>query len=168
MTVDTAKVTGRRELHFEWIDEILDEAERIAAASQVRTLGNWSPGQIMQHLAAGMHVSIDGSPHRPPWYLRLVGPLVKRRVLTKGMSPGFQLRARESQSQGAAEVITTESGLAALREAIRRMRREAHREPHVFFGKLTYQEWEQLHLRHAELHFSFLLPEPASVKSAAD
>ena len=168
MTVDTAKVTGRRELRFQWIDEILEEAERLASAPQVKTLGNWTPGQIMKHLAIGMHMSIDGSPHRPPWYLRLVGPLVKRRILTKGMSPGFQLRVKESQSLVVADDVTTEGGLAALRDAVRRMRREAHREPHVFFGKLSYQEWEQLHLRHAELHFSFLLPEPASVKSGVD
>jgi hypothetical protein len=37
------------------------------------------------------------------------------------------------------------------------MKREAHREPHGFFGKLTHQQWDQLHMRHAELHLSFLV-----------
>jgi hypothetical protein len=29
---------------------------------------------------------------------------------------------------------------------------------HPVLGKLTHEEWTQLHLRHAELHLSFAVP----------
>lgn len=125
MTVDTAKVTGRRGLRFESLDEIAEEAERIVATPQVRTLGNWSIGQILRHLAAGMHMSIDGSKHRSPWYFRWLGPLVKRRVLTRGMSAGFNLPRPMAATLIVSDDVSAESGLTALRDALRRLKREA-------------------------------------------
>lgn len=168
MTVDTAKVTGRRELRFEWIDDILEEAERIAAAPHVKTLGNWSAGQTLKHLAVGIHMSIDGFPQRLPWYARFLGRLARGWVLKRGMSPGIRLPAPLERSLVPGDDVSVESGLSALREALRRMRDESHREPHPFFGRLSDRQWEELQLRHAELHLSFLLPETASVNSAAD
>ena len=46
MTVDTAKVEGRRTLHFTSLDEILAEVERLNQG-KVRAIGNWSPGQVL-------------------------------------------------------------------------------------------------------------------------
>jgi len=43
-----------------------------------------------------------------------------------------------------------------LREVIERQDRDQHREPHGAFGRLSREQWEQLHRRHAELHLSFL------------
>src|SRR5438874_10377963 len=43
--VDTTKVAGRRQLHFVSIDDISADVEKLAAG-EVRTLGNWSGGQI--------------------------------------------------------------------------------------------------------------------------
>src|SRR5436305_13194827 len=90
MPINTAKVAGRREVMYESLDDLLMDADRLVAAQQVTMLGNWSLGQMLAHLAAGLHMSIDGVEHRPKWFIRLIGPLFKRRVLRK-MSAGFQL-----------------------------------------------------------------------------
>ena len=159
MTVDTAKVPGRRKLKFESLEAVLEEAERLAAAPRMKALGNWSPGQVFHHLAATMNLSIDGHKHRPPWFIRWLGPVMRNGILKKGMSPGFKLPQPIASILISEGDVETAAGLAVLREAVRRLKREAHREPHGFFGKLTHQQWDQLHLRHAELHLSFLVPE---------
>lgn len=159
MTVNTAKVSGRRKLRFESLDEVLAEAERLAAANDVRTLGNWTLGQILQHLATSYHMAIDGSSFKPPWYIRIAARLIRGGVIHKKMSAGFKLPPGLAKTLVAPDSITTAAGIQALRDAIERFRREPQRKPHAAFGKLTDEEWEKLQLRHAELHFSFVVTE---------
>ena len=59
--VNTKTVTGRRELRYDNYDELLADAERLAG-KEVRTLGNWSYGQILRHLARSIDAMIDGAP----------------------------------------------------------------------------------------------------------
>ena len=69
MSVNTAKVDARRKLDFKSFDELLTDADRMSHGD-VKTLGNWSPGQIFQHLANAFNCSIDGFPNAFPWFLR--------------------------------------------------------------------------------------------------
>ncbi|MFN0021110.1 MAG: DUF1569 domain-containing protein [Pirellulaceae bacterium] len=154
MPVNTGKVTGRREVAYESLDDVLMDAEMVVANPKTKMLGNWSLGQMLAHLAASLHMSIDGSDHRPPWYVRLIGPILKRMVLRK-MSPGFQLPKPVADKIISAEPVSPQEGLRLLQEAIKRFRADLSRQPHNVFGKLTGAEWHQLHLRHCELHMSF-------------
>jgi hypothetical protein len=157
MPIDTSKVQNRRQLHFDTISDILADVERLNQG-KVKPLGNWSGGQILTHLAVIMNGSIDGTEFRFAWPLRLLGRLLKRRILTKGMTPGFQLKGR------AADVLVPpptswEEGLHTFRQAVHRLQTESKREPSPFLGALTREEWDQLHCRHSELHLSFLVPD---------
>ena len=99
MSIDTAKVQGRRTLQFSSLDDILADIERLNQG-KVRGLGNWSPGQVLKHLTILMTASLDGFRHRAPWFIRLVGKVMKRRLLTKPMSAGFQLPAKAAAELG--------------------------------------------------------------------
>src|SRR5258706_12060690 len=136
MPITTAKVAGRREVAYESLDDLLMDAEQLVASPQVKMLGNWSMGQMLAHLAAGLHMSIDGVEHRPKWYIRLIGPLFKRRVLKK-MSAGFQLPRTVAEKIIFAEPLSPQEGLRRLQEAVKRFRAEPSRKPHNVFGKLT-------------------------------
>lgn len=156
MQKDTAKVSGRRQLHFASYDDLLADARRLACGPAT-ALGNWSAGQVFQHLAHTMTMSLDGVDFRAPWFVRLVaGRLLKNRFLNRPMSAGFRLPRR------AASLLPppteTETGLAALQAAIARLQAEPQRRPHPALGPLTRDEWDRLHFRHAELHLSFLVP----------
>jgi hypothetical protein len=153
--VDTKKVEGRRKLHFETIEDIGADVEQLARGP-VRNLGNWTPGQVFKHLALAMTYSIDGFPTRAPFPLRIVGKLVKKRVLIKGMSPGFQLK-KDTARDLVPGPTDWQEGLAAIRTAMKRLQTETKRKPHGFFGSMTKDEYEQLHCRHSELHLSFLI-----------
>jgi len=156
MPVDTTNISGRRKLHFDNVHQILEDAERIVAADHV-ALGNWSSGQILMHLARSIDQAVDGANFRVPWYIRLGAGLMKNRMLTQPMKPGFKLPAYAARDlvPGA---TSPEAGLKALREAIGRLDGTAERAANPVFGRLSLEQWEQLHCRHAELHMSFLVP----------
>jgi hypothetical protein len=156
MTVATNKVAGRRQLHFDTIDDILTDVEKLNQG-KFKALGNWSPGQILKHLEILMTASLDGFKSRPPWFIRLIGKLVKKKMLTKPMSAGFQL-PKNAATEFIPGPIEWDDALGQLRIAIRRLKTESKREPSSFLGVLTRKEWDQMHCRHAELHLSFLVP----------
>jgi len=156
MRVDTGKVTGRRRLRFEKLSDILADAERLASG-EVRQLGNWSLGEMCRHLAKVMNMSIDGSTFRAPLLIRLMLRPMRRTILNNTMRPGIQLPPDAAAAFGP-EAASTEEGLRHLRAAIERLERDPQRSPSPYFGKLGREDWDRLHMRHAELHLSFLVP----------
>jgi hypothetical protein len=156
MSVDSRNVRGRRELRFSSYDELLADV-RSLASQPTRQLGNWSLGQICQHLAIGINTAVDGPPFKPSWLVRVLGPWFKKRVISRRMSPGLKL----PKNAGALIPTPTDAaaGVAALERAIARFERTSQRLPHFVFGPMTREEWDQLHFRHAEMHLSFIVPE---------
>ena len=156
--IDTAKVAGRRELHFTSLEDILADVDRLASGREIRTLGNWSAGQIFEHVARVMDGSIDGFNNKLPGIVRFIFQYtMKPRVLRKPMAAGFQL-PKKAGVELIAPPTSLEDGLAHIRGSIHRLQTDPKRVPSPFLGTLTKEEWTQLHCRHAELHFSFLIP----------
>lgn len=147
----------RRTLKFESEEQILQEAERLAAGPY-RLLGKWSYGQILEHLATAIDYFYDGFGFQAPWIVRIFAPLIKRRILAKGMSAGFQLPKAAAPLLPVADSSVAQ-GLQHLRSALERLSREPPKYPSPFFGKMTPEEVRQLMRRHAELHLSFVVPE---------
>jgi hypothetical protein len=159
-SINTAKVTGRRQLRFQRLDDIIVDIDRLQTSPNLRTLGNWRVDQILNHLARAMTKSIDGFDTRMPAPLRLLmRVLMKRRILNKGMTPGFNLPSKAAAEMHTPPASTAEA-FANLRRAIERLHTETNRAPSPFLGRLTADEWNRLHCRHCELHLSFLIPEP--------
>ena len=159
--IKTAKVDGRRTLHFGSIDDALADVaalEGSARAGTARCLGNWTIGQILGHLAAWVEYSFDGVPmKKPPFILRLALRPIKRRFLYKPMSPGSNVPGVSGGTLGF-EPLDLEAGLTRFHSAFSRLGRESPALPHLIFGPLTHDEWINQHLRHAELHLSFIRP----------
>ena len=153
MTVQTKTVQGRRTVRFDSYQDLLTDAEDMAS-QEVRTLGNWSLGQNLKHIALALDSSIDGANFKLSTPMRwMMTLLMKRRFLTQTLPAGFQ--APEGFSPSDAD---TDEALAALREAILRQERESQRAFHPAFGNLSKEEWTKFNLRHAEMHMSFVVP----------
>ena len=155
--VDTKQAVARREPHFSSYQDLLDDVRHLAA-TPTRQLGNWSLDQICEHLSKAVSYAIDGAPFKSPWYLRLVGPLVKKRFLTRPMKPGFKL------PPSAAVYLpgnpASSAGIIALEQAIARYQRTTTPlHPHAIFGRMTREEFDLLNFRHAEMHLSFIVPQ---------
>jgi len=157
MPVDTAKVEGRRTLKFNSLDEILADVERLNSG-KFRTIGNWSAGQILEHVSIVMDWCIDGAPVTAPWYIRLFGWFMKNRFLRNPMPAGFAL-PNETAAYLVPKETSWEAGLQHFRKSMDRMKTTAERKRSPFLGEMTREQWDQLHCRHCELHLSFLIPE---------
>lgn len=152
-----ALTDGRRDVKYSSLDDFRADVERLAATS-VRTVGNWSFGQILVHLAKTIGYSFDGFPFQSPWFVRkLVTLFLKHRLLHKKMPSGFKLPTR-AQPLLPEDETTTEEGVRLVLAALERLQRESPRAAHPVLGWLTPDEWQLLHLRHAELHMSFARP----------
>lgn len=150
------QVQKRRKLDFQSLDELLADAERVAHGP-VTQLGNWSPGQIFRHLATAFVGSIDGFTATFPWHMRFVSKLFKKQLLKMSMPAGIGIPA-DAVNVLLPDPTDTEAGLRELKAAIDRLRSETKRAPNPVFGEMTIDEWNQLHLKHASLHMSFLVP----------
>ncbi len=160
--INTAKVAGRRTLRFDTLDAVAADVETLAAAREVKALGNWTPGQILKHLALVMHSQIDGMPNRMPWYVRamlvVMRPIFLKKMLRDGMSAGFRLPSDVEAIVVPSSTTTWDEGLAAIRKAIQMLKTETKREPSPFMGNLSLADSNLLQCRHSELHLSFLVP----------
>lgn len=163
-TVNTAKVRvapgSARELHFADLDGVLAEMDRIAAAEREGRLtrhGNWSVGQVFNHLATWIDYSYDGFPPQlsPPWFVRFIVKLQKSKFMKGPMPRGVKIPGIENGTL-ATESVPFEEGVRHLRASLERLKREKPTQKSVLFGEMTHEEWIMGTLRHAELHMSFL------------
>jgi hypothetical protein len=155
--INTSKIRNRRTLAFKTIDEATTEADRLTTAERtgnLRQLGNWTFGQTLGHLAAWAGYSFDGAPMKLPFIVKLVMRPMKRKIIWGRMHAGAKI-PRIKNGTLATEVIPTEDGIARFHKTFARLKQEAPTQPNFFFGPLTHEEWINLNLRHAELHFSF-------------
>jgi hypothetical protein len=152
MSVKTKQVQGRRKVRYESLGDFLSDAERLSTM-EIHTIGNWSFGQILNHMAIALNSSIDGSTFMLPAPARLVMRLLmKRKFLTQSIPPGFKTAAQYVPKE-----TSIADGLNALRSAIDRQNREAKRALHPGFGRLSSDEWNEFNLRHAEMHMSYVV-----------
>jgi hypothetical protein len=155
--IDAAKFKPRPTLHFETLELALARAERAAAAEragELQMLGNWSLGQICNHLATWIDYGFAGAPLRVPWLLRRLMPLLKRLVLSRPMRSGSTIPGVPGGTL-VTERAETAPALEHLRRSIERLIAECPQKPNALFGPLSHAQWIQLTLRHCELHLSF-------------
>ena len=150
----------RRERHFKTIDDALAEAERLAAAEREGRLeqrGNWTLGQALGHLATWAGFALDGYPDtlRPPLVVRVIGRLLRRRILRGPMMSGMRIGRIPGGTVGT-DMLSSDEGLRRFRAQFERLRTTAPTVANPVFGPLTHQQWIDLNLRHAELHLGFL------------
>ncbi|MBX3414663.1 MAG: DUF1569 domain-containing protein [Pirellulales bacterium] len=151
-------VVARRKLHFNSFDEVLAEAERLNAGTY-QTLGNWTLPRAVGHLGQAMIGCVDGTPFFVPWWMRLAGRVYFRRRLLREFPSGFKLPRRAEAKLVPQEELSFDEGMQRLRAGLARLAETDHRIPHPLIGKLSVDQWNTFHLRHAELHLSFFVPE---------
>jgi len=157
MSVDTKTAEGRRELHFGSLEDLEAEIERLSE-TEVKMLGNWSLAQIFTHLAAGLNSTIDGSSFKAPLFMRMMGPLMKKKFIQGGIPPGFKIPKKAEAQFLPSSDVELANAKAALQAAIQRVKSDNRFAPHPLFGKLSKDDTVQFQLRHAEMHLSFAVP----------
>lgn len=148
-----------RKLRFESVAELREELDRILAAERsgrLRVTGNWTPGQILGHLAAWIEFGYVGFPMKPPpWIIRVLIRLKLKSYLRDGMPRGVRIPGIPEGTL-ATERIPTADAAARYRAALDRLEREPARFDSPAFGKVSDADRVALNLRHAELHLGYV------------
>jgi hypothetical protein len=156
--VNTGKV-ARRKLQFQSIAEVQAEIGRIVAADadgRLRTTGNWTPGQICDHLAAWIEYGYSGYPMKPPpWIIRVLLRWQLRKMLRDGMPGGVKIPGVPDGTYGQ-DNQPLPAAAERLMRALDRLQREPCPHDSPAFGRMSHEDRIALNLRHAELHLGFL------------
>jgi len=156
--VNTKHVTDHRAFRFNSIDDLLADLDQIEAsyrAATLRTTGNWTPGQILGHLATWCEFNFTGVPISPPWLLKIILKLMKNRFIRGPMPRGVLIPKVQNGTLGTAPREFHEA-LAAYRATLLHLKREAPTKLHPIFGQLTHDDAIKMQLRHAELHLGYM------------
>ena len=156
MAETSSQAAQRQRLRFTSLDDVIAHVA-ILTDHGYRQLGQWSLGQICDHLSRAMHGSIDGFDFSIPFHQRLLGRLIKHRLLKRGFPAGLPLKGAAAKALTPAD-ISDADGVEALHNAVRRLKTDPTRQPSPVLGPLSDDEWTQFHCRHAELHLGHLLP----------
>ncbi len=151
------KKAERRELHFESLDEVLADAE--AVTPHATATGNWTPPQIIDHVAFGIHMLNHGIDLKIPLPMKLFGRTLKAfGQHIAPMKPGIKPPAKIAAAFAPSSDITLEQAKQKLRDEIAYANQHGMHHPSPLFGKLTPEECVQMNCRHAEMHFGFIKP----------
>ena len=146
----------RRQLVFRTFEDMLSEVDALRTREHTRA-GNWDLAQICTHLGGALDASRSGFDFRAPWLLRkIIARAAFRRMLRTGRLPsGVKIPQRHHPPAG----LSSDTAVAELRSAAQRFEQhEGPLAPHWFFGRLTRDEWRQLHLIHGARHLGHLVP----------
>jgi Protein of unknown function (DUF1569) len=146
---------ARRTLTFDSLDRVMPDVDRLLAGHT--TVGEWSLGQICNHLTTTLTWTVEGYPKLAPWFVRqTVGPLVLRHILKTGRFPdGIKLPQTYLPNPDLDERAEAEALRAALWHFA------GHSGPlsdHPMAGQIARADWERFHCIHCARHLSFALP----------
>ena len=146
----------RRSLTFTSLDRVMPEVDRLLLAGYT-TAGNWTLGQMCNHLTQSLIWTVDGFPKLAPWFFRKsVGPLLLRHILKSGRFPaGVRLPSRYLPKSDLDDRAEAEALRAALWHFA------SHTEAlsdHPMGGTLSRGDWERFHCIHCAHHLGFAVP----------
>lgn len=151
------KTATRRTLHFDNLDQLLAEAEAFTDAATVT--GNWTPAQIIHHVAFGIKMLNHGIDLKVPLPMKLFGRTMKMFGMhTKPMKPGINPPAKIAAAFAPPQDVTLEQAKQFLREEVGFANENGMNHPSPLFGQMSPQDCIQMNCRHAEMHFGFIQP----------
>src|SRR5262245_1035867 len=146
----------RRPLDFHDFDSVVTEIDRLQKNSYDKA-GQWDLGLTCDHLNKVMRGSLEGFPFKGPWFFRVfLGPIFKGLLFKqRRMREGFKAPSALIPSPALNENAVV-SDCKNLLARVRDHQGDFH--PNPFLGRLSPEEWRQLHLIHSAHHLSFLVP----------
>ncbi|GAB4385177.1 MAG: DUF1569 domain-containing protein [Phycisphaerales bacterium] len=161
MSKTNTRTVERRPLRLDSFDALrleIDRIERAVGSGSARTRGNWSVGQICQHVGKFLKCTMDGFETKAPWPVRALCTLCfKKKALGPDPMPsGFKLPKKAAFLLPDPDISDME-GIAYLRAQIERvLAGEQMTHPSPIFGPLTHEQWTTIQLKHAAMHLSFI------------
>jgi hypothetical protein len=148
----------RRTLTFDGLDDVMAEVDRLLAGHE--TVGRWTLGQILYHLATAVRLSLEASedatavvePDRARTLRRL---LFRAGRFPDGADPPLTILLPPDSCDSDVQA-------EALRDAIARfLRADEPFASHPVLGAMSKAEWTRFHAMHGAHHLGFAIPTAA-------
>lgn len=145
----------RRPLVFRDLLAVPPDVDRLIRGH--RTVGNWSLGQILNHLSSSIQYTLSGFPgrHAPRLVQLTVGRTVRAVMFTTGrVARGVPLPAEylpRPDLDVAREATSLNHAIAAVLQPAGPLH------PHPLLGRLTHAQWLRFHAIHCAHHLSFAI-----------
>jgi hypothetical protein len=142
----------QRLLSFTSLDEVMPEVDRLLAGHT--TIGTWSLGQILDHLATALRLTCVGAREIPSLPR---SDVFKRRFFRAGRFP----RGADVPHPSLIPSVGSDprEQAAILRQALARFASASGPFPeHPYLGVLDKAEWARFHSIHCAHHLGFALP----------
>lgn len=153
-----ADTRERRELSFSSLDEAVADAERLAGGD-VRTTGNHTFGQIVEHLARTHDMATGKTTGpKPAFFMRLIMPFVKGKILNSPAKPGFKLPSHMETFFWPNGDVDIEQAIRHLKQSVENYNANGPLAVHPIFGKATAEQVLRLNCNHCAMHLSFVHP----------
>ena len=153
-----AEQVERRELRFDSLHDAVADAERLAQGN-VRTTGEHTFGQIVEHLAR-THDMATGKTTGPtlPFFMRLMMPFLKGSILNAPAKQGFKLPPAAQEFFWPDGDVDVQQAVAHLKQSVENYYSNGPLKVHPVFGKATREQIDNLNITHCAMHLSFVHP----------
>ena len=150
-------MSGRRELTFSNFAEVVADIEAMAEGNY-HTIGNHSFPKIVYHLARTNEMLVGRiKPPKLPWYMRMMMPVMRSRILNGPVKPGFTLPSTDMQSFfWGTEEPELDGVVEQFRGSVKAYETSGPLPAHPLFGKATPDQILSMALKHAAMHLSFV------------
>ena len=146
----------RRELKLENLDAVVDECRRLLRSGYVRN-GNWTLGQVCNHIRKTIDACVDGY---PAWMVVLgypLRPFLRRFLLPRLIRGDSPAGIRTAPGFVPPPDLCDAGEFEALQDSIIRFHENADAlRPHPGFGAMRKDVFERFHAMHAAHHLGFL------------
>jgi hypothetical protein len=161
-SAEAARGQARRELKFDQLEEIYQDAERLLEGGYA-SVGDWNLAQVCGHVQQWMSFPMDGFPkpgfpiNGMMWVMKI---LVGRSMLKKVLAEG-KMKAKAPTMPSTVPSADGDDAVAVqrLRETVERLigwKDDYYASP--LFGPMDRETVVRLQLIHAAHHLSFLIP----------
>jgi hypothetical protein len=146
----------RRELSFERLEQVMPEVDRLLDGGYDRA-GQWSLGQICQHLSRTFRSTIEPEPRGAPRVIRAtLGSWLFRHMVRTGRMKSGVPGPRGFMPDTAVE---DRAGAEELRDMIPQfLERLPQTFDHPFFGRVSRDDFLRLQCVHCAHHLSYAIP----------
>ncbi len=149
---------SRRELKFDRLDDAISECAGLLESGYQQT-GNWTLGQMCQHLRLTIEANMRGY---PTWMNTLglpLRPLLRVFALPRLLAGNSIGGVRTAGMFVPTTDLDDRTEVRLLEACVGEF--EEHTDPlhpHPGFGRMTHEEFNRFHAAHAAHHLSFLIP----------
>jgi hypothetical protein len=157
--------TRRTELSFADLDQVIAEVRRLQEGGY-RRAGNWSLGQCCRHLAYLNTASLDGFGPEVgiPKFVQRILPIVGKPILWLVFKKGMPSGLKAPKALQPPPDVDESAEVTAMIRSLERVRDAGPSDfkPSPIFGRLSREQWQQLHRIHAAHHLGHLVPNGAA------